>query len=135
MESCVRGYHIYQELWEAVIVCSPVKKLSAFNFRHLGNRRKIFDGENFPIYRIYIYTYIYNQTCIVTNTTNTSLIGVQIQEFFEGSGTWIVSFWRSRLSTTSAWVSWLAIILVCCLLRRCCLSVRDSDDIAAVPAI
>ena len=50
MESCVRGYHIYQELWEAVNVCSPVKIFRAFNIRHLGNRRKFFNGENFPIY-------------------------------------------------------------------------------------
>ena len=32
------GYHIYQELWEAVIVCSPVKNFRAFNFRHLGRQ-------------------------------------------------------------------------------------------------
>ena len=54
MESCVRGYHIathvHQELWEAVIVCLPVKNFRAFNFRHLGNWRKFFNGENFPIY-------------------------------------------------------------------------------------
>ena len=53
MESCVRGYHIHQELSEAVIVCSPVKNFRAFNFRHLGNWRKFFNGENFPIYGIY----------------------------------------------------------------------------------
>ena len=58
MESCVRGYmyDIYQELWEAVIVCSPVKIFRAFNFHHLGNWRKFFHGENFPIYGITLLT-------------------------------------------------------------------------------
>ena len=63
MESCVRGYHIYQELWEAVIVCSPVKNFRAFNFRHLGKRRKIFNGENFTIYGTSLLVCFVSLTC------------------------------------------------------------------------
>ena len=66
MESSVRGYHIYQELWEAVIVCSPVKNFRAFNFRHLGNWRKFFNGENFPIYGNYHFSISVHSSFSVT---------------------------------------------------------------------
>ena len=53
IESCVRGYHAHIPItlgsyyWRRAPV---LKYFCAFNICHLSKRRKIFNGENFPIY-------------------------------------------------------------------------------------